>query len=98
MGEFRDRARRRHGESALQEATRPSSCGLATMESGHGTLYRTGRVVERYSDLCRRSEWKDRVRRCGGLRSRGNRVVREVEGALRCSYWARDRSNEHMAV
>src|SRR3954464_1914451 len=39
-------------ESALQERMRPSSCGLAAMESGNGILCRTGRVVEADLDLC----------------------------------------------
>src|SRR6266487_7024183 len=33
-------------------ALRPSSCGLAKMESGNGALYWTGRVVEADIDLC----------------------------------------------
>ena len=36
---------------ALQERMRPASCGLPTMESGNGILYRTERVVEANIDL-----------------------------------------------
>src|SRR5258706_14441184 len=51
-GNSGDRATRRHRESALQQRMRPSSCGLATMESCDGTLCRTGRVAETDIDLC----------------------------------------------
>jgi hypothetical protein len=50
-------------ESALQEHMRPSSCGLAAMESNDGMLRGIGRIVEADIDLCGERDRIGRARR-----------------------------------
>src|SRR5262245_34194331 len=57
---------------------RPTSWGLAIMESRNGALCRTGRVAEAYSNLHRRSDRKDRARRGCCIQPGGNRRIHQV--------------------
>jgi hypothetical protein len=52
--------------------------GLAIMENCNGALCRTGRIAEADSDLHRRSDWKDRARRGGCIRSGDHRGIYQV--------------------
>src|SRR6201999_3996698 len=82
-------------ESALQERTRPASCGLATMESRNGILCRTGRVVETDIDLCGGPDGVGRARGRGRFQSRGDLSLPEVKGAGCSPRRPRDRTDVH---
>src|SRR5262249_36704520 len=77
---------------------RPSSCGLATMESYDGALCRTGRVVEADIDLCGEPGGISRARGRSRFRARGDRYVREIESTRSGTDRPGDRTDSHMAV
>jgi hypothetical protein len=64
---------------------RPTSWGLAIMESRNGALCRTGRVAEADSDLHCRSDRKDRARRGCCIQPGGNRRIHQVACAACCT-------------
>src|SRR5258706_15185060 len=71
---------------------------LTMMESGYGTLCRTGRIAEADSDLHRRSDRKDQARRGGSIRPGGDRRIHQIACVACRTDWARDRTNGDVAM
>src|SRR5262245_5994971 len=86
------------GNQLSRNRQRPTSWGLAIMESRNGALCRIGRVAAADSDLHRGSDRKDRARRGRCIQPGGNRRIHQVARAACRTDRARDGSNVDMAM